>query len=522
MEANVDCPVFLTYCCAASPTSEITMAKLFEIFYMFPVLETNVRVRWRQNKMLSRNIAALQQQIPQLTESSLTRYLLKNVRDSKMARLHLTAFITGLGHLSALRVARRLKGLARTSFCSNDLYEDLIQTVFEVALNPDMFFRNFAFDRRPDSMWYFSVKSYVRSKIERLLCDKIREIEGATTFLRTELGLTARSSEKRVLEALRFQGEPESKISCYLLAWKCFQEARGARLVNLNSPDLSQFEAIAQRYNQLRQKSACSTDLAQKLNGVVVEQWLKQIGSAIRIYLDPRIESLDIPDYPDSETPTSRLDSIADSSTDLEVGVLPGLQIQDDIADLKAFLDQLLVKQEAKLHQIPLLKHGCGLVQAQIAAELNLTQSTVSRKYDRYLIDLSKQLREWTQLQYQVESGFEGDLQVLTQHLGEYLKHYYGECVGLFFQNAFNSLTHPMQGSLQNVSQPLWSNLITAEHQHLKLKPKSQLLEIARQSLVEQVELQIQERFHLTFKPESPVREALAEHAETWLQNTNY
>jgi DNA-directed RNA polymerase specialized sigma24 family protein len=498
------------------------MAKPFEIFYMFPVLETNIRVRWQQNKTLSRNIATLQQQIPQLTESSLTRYLLKNVKDSKMAQLHLTAFITWLGHLSALRVGHKLKGLARTSFCSNDLYEDLIQTVFEVALNPDAFFRNFAFDRCPDSVWYFSVKSYVRSKIERLLCDKIREIEGATTFLRTELGLAARSSEKRVLEALRYQGEPESKISYYLLAWKCFQEARSAKLINLNSPGLSQFEAIAQRYNQLRQKSACSTDLAQKLNGVVVEQWLKQIGSAIRIYLDPRIESLDIPDYPDRETPTLRLDSIADSSTDLEVEVLSGLQIQDDIADLKAFLDQLLVKQEAKLHQIPLLKHGYGLVQAQIAAELNLTQSTVSRKYDRCLVDLSKHLREWTQSYYNAGLGSEEDLPVLMQYLGEYLKHYYVECVDLLFQNAFNSLTQPKQVLLQNVSQGLWNNQIITEHQSLELKPKSQPSEIAKQSLMEQVELQTQEHFHLTFKPEGPAREALVERAETWLRNADY
>jgi hypothetical protein len=497
-----------------------------DIFFTLPVLETSeqrrVLVRWRANVRLKGNIEALVQQNPQINEADLAKIFIdasQQFPPVEIARSHLVAFLSNFSYGSAARIKYELEQL---NYLSADIYgflQDLFQTAFEVALDPLDFFKNFKVEKSQAVFWYFSLKGYTRRKMEGLLRDKVRTIEGFTTYGRTNLGLAARSSEKRVISALRALGEPESKILSFVLAWKCFQEARTAKVIQVDLPQPEQFQAIAQRYNYL--KSKYPEPLHPDLDGPTLEQWLKTIGVAVRRYCDRPVESLDVLAYKfGGETTQGEL--LADEGTVLEINTLSSSEIQTELGALKQLIKTALQASDSELRQIFLFKYGLHLSQMQIGAELKKHQSSVSRTQQKFEESLIKQFSQT--FNPQSSSIDRASLLALRDYLNEYWQNYYAELMHHFFQESYRVLKGqfeksnalPLNDSTVNAPQSppiLWD--LGSEYDVSVLSQASSQSQL---QLLEDITCRFQDYGQFTLEPQSPAQRKLNEMVTQWIQ----
>ncbi len=477
---------------------------LLDIFFTFPVLDADdqrrVLVRWCVNARLQRHIEALVQQNPQFNEAMLAKTFMDAIQQSPpldIAQSHLVAFLASFSYRCADRIKYELEQLNHLPSDTNAFLQDLFQSAFEIALSPVAFFKNFEVKRSQDVFWYFSLKGYTRRKMEGLLRDKVRSIEGLTTYGRTDLGLAARSSEKRVIAALRALGEPESKIAQFVLAWKCFQEARAAKILQVDSPQPHQFEAIAHRYNYLKSKQPLPA--TPDAEGTSIEQWLKTTGAAIRRYCDRPIESLDVLVYKESGNATWG-ELMADDSTLSDANTLSRVEIQPDLCNLKRLLDEALQKLDLELKRIFLFKYGLNLTQTQIGAELKKHQSSISRNHRNFEESLLQRFIEIFNTQSATNINPE-TLLVFRDYLNEYWQNYYAEMMRHFFQESIRALSTPFQESLR-----------------LTHPPKTQPTLQAQLYLLEDITLRVQDYSQYVLEPQSTVRQKLSEMIEQWLQ----
>jgi RNA polymerase sigma factor (sigma-70 family) len=469
-----------------------------DIFFTFPVLETNeqrvVLVRWCVNVRLKGNIEALVQQNPQTNEAELVRNFIDAIQQFPpvdIARSHLVAFLSNFSYRSAARIKYELEQL---NYLSSDIYgflQDLFQTAFEVALDPLDFFKNFKVEKSQAVFWYFSLKGYTRRKMEGLLRDKVRTIEGFTTYGRTDLGLAARSSEKRVISALRALGEPKPKIMSFVLAWKCFQEARTAKVIQVDSSKPEHFQAIAQRYNYL--KSKYPEPLHPSLDGPTLEQWLKTIGAAVRRYCDRPVQSLDVLAYK-SGGETTQGGLLVDEGTVSEINTLSSPEIQTELGALKQLIETVLQESDSEIRQIFLFKYGLQLSQMQIGAELKKHQSSVSRTQQKFEEGLIKKFSQT--FNPRASSIDHETLLALRDYLNEYWQNYYADLIHHFFQQSSRTLR-----AQREISQTL---------------SQSQL------RLLEDLTLRVEDYGQFTLTLECAARQKLSKMVEQWLHTKTF
>ncbi len=466
-----------------------------DIFFTFPVLDADdqrrVLVRWSANARLQHHIEDLVQRNPKFNEATLAKVFLEAIRQSPpstIAKNHLVAFLASFSYRSAARIKSELEQLNHLPSDTHTFLQDLFQSAFEVALNPMEFFKNFEAERSQDIFWYFSLKGYTRRKLEGLLRDKVRSIEGLTTYGRTDLGLAARSSEKRVIVALRTMGEPESKIVQFVLVWKCFQEARNAKILQVDLPQPQQFEAIAHRYNLLKSKP--SAPVLPDADGPTIEQWLKTIGAAIRRYCDRRLESLDTIFNPNSETSSIWNEEIADSSTLSEGLTLTTTEIQSEIYALTQFLSEEIQLLESDQKYILLLKYGLKFNQTQAAAQLNKDQSFISRNHARIQTHLLNKINQWSKIQKNIDLSDQVLIEI-KEYLIDYLDFYYIQQINHWIENAFKGLNQK--------SQDLSSHHI----------------------LTTEVKTQIEKHIQRQFPPQKEISEKIACLIQDWLKSSS-
>jgi hypothetical protein len=489
-----------------------------DIFFTFPVLDTDdqrrVLVRWCANAKLQRHIEALAQQNPQFNEATLAKTFMDAIQQSPpvdMAKNHLVAFLASFSYRCAARIQFELEQLNHVPSDAYGFLQDLFQSAFEIALFPIAFFQNFESEKTQEVFWYFSLKGYTRRKMEGLLRDKVRSIEGLQTYGRTDLGLAARSSEKRVTSALRALGEPESKIVQLVLAWKCFQEARTAKVLQIDSPQPQQFEAIAIRYNGLKAQSSFSTmpDLA----GITAEKWLKTIGAAIRRYCDRSVESLDIQVYQGGMTWGELM---VDESSNSDTSTLSKVEIQPDLRNLKQLLTDTLQFLGLDLKRIFLLKYGLNLTQTQIGAALKKHQSSISRTQRNFEESLLQQFTErFDAKALNVPSGLGIDPDIflaLRDYLNQYWEDYYAEMMHQFFRESTHALEPQLQDGLRLAYRDL-SNSNTVQPHDLETRSVLQ----AQRVLLESISLRIQDYGQLAPEAQSAIQKRLNEMITQWL-----
>jgi hypothetical protein len=499
------------------------MSEQFECFFKFPSLTEDVRghalVRWIPNSRLQHHIDYILKQKPQLNEATFVTLLLQNLQqnpDNQLAREHLTAFLARASYHAALKMRDAAINTPNGMSLDPDVwFQDLFQIALEAALKPTVFFKNFKFESS-DSLCYPRLKKYIRIKMEGIICDRIRVMEGMKTFKYSDLGLASEATKKRVVDALRSSGINEPLLSQYVLAWQCFQEVKNAKNINVASPQPEQIDKIAVRYNQLCSKLPSSAH-NQTVNSTTIAQWLQQIGKAIRDYIDGSRNSLD---EPLSETSTLT-EQLADEKTFLEWDILAIHEIQEAVAALKSFLTSQLQSLEAKGHRIPMLMHGLELSQDKIGIEMEVNQSTVGRQYKKLLGKFLQQLGVWTKDYLNIEIYSE-TVDTLKSYMEEHFKDYYPLLIKKNFQDFFQTFSLPTQELLWLYYVLNWSPTEIAK----KLKnPEDEVgdkLINVKQTLQNGVAECIQQYIDMVLKPQGLARGKLVTLTEEWLKTIPY
>jgi DNA-directed RNA polymerase specialized sigma subunit len=515
------------------------MAVPLEIFFTLPKLDDGSNgaiVQWITDPRLRRHVKELiQQEEAQATEEALAQVflnILKQEPGDRLNGLHLVAFLSRFGYKAAWQARNDISNIGRLASDSNAQFKDLLQIAFEESSKPAPFFKNFDFKLANDTFWYSALKKYSHGKMVGILRDRIRTSEGMETFKRSNLSLATRSSKKRVIEALKYAGESEKSpqknlvhtpenaeesqriLDRYLLAWECFKEVKSAEGISISAPKPEQFQEIANRYNLLSSENKLTID------GSTAEKWLKEIGAAIRSYIDRRVDSIDAPRN-DEESP-SLVEGLADEPTVTEWGTLSSSEVSEAAQQVKAFLYNLFASLDKRTQAILLLAHGLKLSQKETADELGINnQSAVSRSRKKILTDLLLQLGTWVQAQQGIRLSSE-TLNSIKGYLEEHLDEYYASTIELWFREILFALDPQSQEILRRRYAVLLDESTIAAQLQISTEKVSEVLANTRQS----VSLAIAERqkniTEIAFKPEGRAMAKLLEMWEEWLKIAAY
>lgn len=384
----------------------------YECFYTLPKRIEERRVIWRIEEKLRSHIEVLSKQFNSLDvcdsetlESQIACYLFKQLRQHPkdlLLQKHWRSFLFRRCEKVAIAILRLIPTSSHS--CS---FSDLFNMGFEIIKDSAIFFNSFdelhsnSNDRQSlnSARWYLypKLKAFSDNKIKYFLFPKVRNLTGVTTLGLTNLGLASRSSRKQVSEALK-QSRSLEIVSQYLLAWRCFQEVKKSIKLKLNKIKPEHFQQIADRYNQL---APCQTN---KIDKETICDWLEEIGRSIRQMLEPQSISLDCQIGED----TTLID-ILPFDRNLERDILYELEVNQNQNDLIEFIVCLLQQQEnIRDKQVLLLMYGFELNQNQIAEELKIHQTTISRWLKSVRKKILERISDWVRQNLEIELTSEG------------------------------------------------------------------------------------------------------------------
>ncbi|QLE59818.1 hypothetical protein [Nostoc sp. TCL26-01] len=504
------------------------MTATFEIFFQLPRFDEHQghsTICWVADSRLQRHLDIILQRDPELNEAALALIFLNALRRNSqdaLVRGHLIAFLSRFSLRVAWEVKKDLSKHGKFSPDTDAFFPDILQIALESALNPAEFFKNFDLEFAQGVFGYPALKKYALRKMTGIIIDRIRELEGMKTFKRSDLGLAVKATEKRVLDSLKYRGISPPYLTQYVLAWKCFQEVRTAGRVDISLPHAQNFPEIADRYNQLRSGLPLASEQNPAINGETIAKWLNEIGAAIRKYIDRPVESLDFSRTQDSPT---LLEKLFDETTVLEDAAEIQERKEKAIA-LKTFIVNELEVLDSIDVRIPLLKNGLKLVQMQISLELDITQPTVGRRYQRLLVELLRQITQgkW-QLPLGNEKPFEWSsevLEIIKQELIEQFDDYYTNFIYANFQIALGNLSFSemevlkCQYILHLDTTAIAKKLQISEDNVAQIRQNAQ--ETVKQFLIEC----IQNRLVLSLKPTGPAKEKIVMLTTEWFQRASY
>ncbi|MBD2776594.1 hypothetical protein [Iningainema tapete] len=353
----------------------------------------------------------------------------------------------------------------------------------EVAIHPVNFFKKFDSQRSRIEYWYPTLKRYSDTKFKYILINKLQDETGLETLGQTNLGLAARSSRKRVKEALQHSGYSLAELTQYLLIWQCFQEVRNSIKLGVDKLKPEHFQEIAKLYSlqilSLEQKPKLSADES--------KIWLENIGKAIRQLLNPPLDSLDTY-YAQLNGDVSLIDNIpAQIKVDEEMN-----QIVDE---LRNFLSHLLEElKETQEKQMLFLRYGLELKQAQVGKELrNQEQYQICRRLQQLNNYILTEIFTWANL----EPSSEG-----LNEIEAVLCQYYSEKIDGFFARTIQFLGRQSREVLKlfyivKLKPSEIGDKIHASEQEVK-----DLLQAIRQWLYSSITEQIQVEIQIQFQPQ--------------------
>jgi DNA-directed RNA polymerase specialized sigma subunit len=514
------------------------MTMSFESLYTLPLLNEDstghLSLRWMPDAKLKGNIFRILKQSPNTTVEELVREFLVMLRsnsENTYYRKHLAAFTSKSTQKVVWDLIKNLRTIKQLPDNFNDFFKDVFHLALETSFDPKKFYKNFDIDRAQDSYWLASLRKYTSARMEGLLCGEVRKIEGMRTYKRTDFYLAHHSSRKEVRESLQFGGIKDNQLMEFELLWKCYEEFK------INSEDLNKpqnkeydkkylkkesFQLTADRYNQLQKQLSSAAAPNPSLNGDTVEQMLNEIGRAIRSFLDKRKQSLNISiSSQESNDSVSFLDQLADPLSVTEGELLSISERQSEGQELKKFLDNLLNGIEPSADRILMLHRGIGLVQKQVAPELGINQSNVSRPYNILVGQILKQLGAWAMQQQGLAIDSE-TLSAMKDDMIEQIDVYYSALIDTFYQEHFSifvpltmrllRLHYESKMDAQYISQNL--NFSTSEVENTRLE--------AVKSLQEGVQESVEQRIHFRLKPQGFAQKKLETLTEAWLETAPY
>lgn len=477
------------------------MMSPFKRFFQFPVVEDqkkHLQVQWVTNPRLQQQILQRQQQTPQLQEALLAKQLFDEFRQNPQnteIKEHWIAFLASFTWSAAREIKKDLVGAGLTT--SKIELKDLFQLAMSYAFDPISFLKKFDSKRSQAELWYPALKAYTRTKMEGQLVDYVRS-QAFKTFKRSSLGLAARATRKRVKDALTWQGQQSPLRDRYILAWQCFDEARKAKEINISSPKVQQFQKIADRYNQRRVKLPLAAEDNPSLNSQTIEKWLKEIGEAIRRYIEQPVTSLD--DFQSGKTDCSILEGVVDELSTLNI---ERLEVRQQQELLNQFISEQLTTLGSELQRLLFLRYGLEIQQKIIAQILETQQSKISERCNQIIKQLIQTLiqQEWLGFNQSVSLNSE-TLRVLKANLEEILSNYYQDWFLIQIKNVFQS--HPQ----------LYQGFLNSEYEVL--------LKEGEISLVTLISTTIQRQFNVSLTSQNEAQQSLVKKIEECLRIVAY
>jgi hypothetical protein len=254
--------------------------------------------------------------------------------------------------------------------------EDIYQIALDIICQPVQFLANFQPDR---DRWYGSLVRYSNYRFDRLLIDRIRNLPGMSGFKRTNLGLLARTSPRRMKTALIQQGEQDRRLPQLLLLHQCLVDVVAVSEFDTKNPQPVHYDNLSARYiEQCDSANPMAID-----DHTTLIKLVESMGTAIRNYLQPQPEALDRSIGNNDAEGTALIDLIPDPShhrQQLESGIL-----KQDVIEL---VDKLAIDNDRLL----MFFSGLELTQVEVGVELGCDPATAKRRRDRCLKQLAKDL----------------------------------------------------------------------------------------------------------------------------------
>ena len=432
----------------------------FNLLFELPTANANhsSHFQWHCDRELLRNIESHLVVNPTHTPETLIYQMLLTLKEDPndlLTRRHLYAFLSHIAERVVQKIRVQFEGMSAFKADRVGFIQDLLQDVLEDLLDPVYFFRNFDPNHFENpALRYAALRSYCRKRIKGNVFDCVRKKPGMTDFMRSNLGLTRRSSQKIAVAAMEYVGHPTDRIAQYSLAKKCLNEHHKSVKLDIDQYTALEFQQVADRYNQLLPRLEIRT--ASTIDSQTIKIYLEEIGAAIRkfgarfnnpqslIGQDGETIELEIPD--------------PSGTTAYELSEQQERQAQSN--QIKDFLTTCLTALTPETSRIPLLMHGLSLVQTKIATELDKNQSTIARNYQKLIAELTEKLANWSESAFQIPKTSEL-LQILQDPIEEHLKWHYVQVVYAEFKTALNAsppiltaLTHLIQTQINLTLKP--------------------------------------------------------------------
>jgi DNA-directed RNA polymerase specialized sigma24 family protein len=241
----------------------------------------------------------------------------------------------------------------------------------------------------------FSLRTSLDTYIQQTLIQVIQSEAGIGKFSRWRL--LVEKSDIELREALQRFGYQEPNISQYIFARKYFKKVYRFHKVNNPAirkpgqkwpePDINDFQAAAECYNAEKYLSSAPHEVSagSNISQEQIQAWMKICISALQNYpksVNPQlIDDL----FSQGEIELEKPDTIAEDFGTLAKELLQKINSN--------FCEQLKILKPEQ-HKIILLYYGAKFKQNQVAKQLQVNQSVISRRLDTIKIKLLKTMVE--------------------------------------------------------------------------------------------------------------------------------
>ena len=269
---------------------------------------------------------------------------------------------------------------------------DIYAIGLQILSDPQWLMHGFA--PAPNLVWFDLLRAYSQTKFQRSLVDGIRKLPGLKHFKRTNLGMLVRTSAGRVTDALIAGGERGERLETMVLLHQYLKETVTANKFETKNPQLVHYQELFAR-SRIQAGGAHPISDLDKL-----KELLTAMGNTLRNYEQPQIDSIDRP-VGSEDTDRAFLvgDSIAINATaadprlgDLLPDELSSIETLVERQNLRQQVVELLTQLSGDRSRILMFLYGLALNQTAAGLELGCNQTNISRRRDRLLLELTRQL----------------------------------------------------------------------------------------------------------------------------------
>ncbi|MBD2489765.1 sigma-70 family RNA polymerase sigma factor [Aulosira sp. FACHB-615] len=379
---------------------------IIEIFSTFVQFEGDRFSRWATESRLRRSIQSCLQQIPkENSEYFWVLYWYKFWQDSAaaaLARQHLTAYLQEPCYWISQKTSA---AFTSSQFKLADCFQIAIAQVELVLKN---------FNPSQSS----TLKNYASLIFSTAIRETLRQRQEVDIC--SDWGLLRKTSQKRLVESLQNAGLSPETIHAYILAWNGFKTlyvpSKAGNSRQLSRPDDATWEAIAKFYN---------SQTSQPANSPTLEKWLLSAAKAVRKYLYPTPDSLNVSLGGDDGF--ELLDNLPGTQESLINEIIAQEEAQaksQQQSEINQVLSTAIAQLEAQIQEILQLYYAKQLNQDAIAKQLDIKQYTVSRRLTKAKEVLLRSLANWCQdsLHISLTSDL---LKSMSAVMEEWLQNYY-------------------------------------------------------------------------------------------------